>query len=268
MLGPPSTSSVLRMLMLASMNGMRETAGASAGQCREPRQRLLEEARAPRGLLAVPGEHLQRQDTSARKRSTARICVKRTVRSRAARERSPAATTSPRAAAHARRPEVPRPASRSTPRSLAREAQRVRSRARERAHDRQQQREREHPLAQADLAEPGHVHGAERDDRVHADARERQPEPAAENGHERVLGDELPHQAPAARAERGAHQELALARDAAREQQARDIRPRDQEQQRDRAMAPQRLSHARRGAPRAGPRGCRVGVDARYSLAS
>ncbi len=55
---------------------------------------------------------------------------------------------------------------------------------------------------------------------------------AAADGNQNVLGQELPSQTPTAGAERGPHGDLALARDATREREAREVRAADQHDER------------------------------------
>ena len=61
------------------------------------------------------------------------------------------------------------------------------------------------------------------------------PSDAGGEREDQALGQQLPHQPPAARAERRADGHLALARRRPRQQQVRDVRARDQQQQPDRA---------------------------------
>ena len=68
---------------------------------------------------------------------------------------------------------------------------------------------------------------------VAASVRERGAERATSTGEQQRLGKRLAYQAKAARAERHAHGQLLLPRCGAREQEARDVRARDQEEQAD-----------------------------------
>jgi hypothetical protein len=61
------------------------------------------------------------------------------------------------------------------------------------------------------------------------------PQRGAEQGEDQTLGEELPDDAPAIRAERGPNGNLALSGRAARQQQVRDVGARNQEHERDRA---------------------------------
>ena len=61
------------------------------------------------------------------------------------------------------------------------------------------------------------------------------PSVAADQAQQDRLGDELANQPRAARADRGAHRQLALPRRAARQQQVRDVGARDEQHQSDRA---------------------------------
>ena len=58
---------------------------------------------------------------------------------------------------------------------------------------------------------------------------------AAGDRQQRALGQQLPHQPPASRAERGAHRQLAIAPQHARERQVGDVRARDQQHEPGRA---------------------------------
>ena len=71
-------------------------------------------------------------------------------------------------------------------------------------------------------------HDGRRD--AHDRPREPEPEGAADRRQHRALGQELPREAPAARADGRPHRQLALPRQAARQKQVRDIRAGNQQQ--------------------------------------
>ena len=75
----------------------------------------------------------------------------------------------------------------------------------------------------------------QRSERVEAPGREGNAERAAGERQEGALGEELPHHAPAAGAERDADGDLALPRGGAREHEVADVGSGDQEHERDRA---------------------------------
>ena len=75
----------------------------------------------------------------------------------------------------------------------------------------------------------------QRSERVEAPGRERDADRAAGERQEGALGEELPHHAPAAGAERDADGDLALPRGGAREHEVADVGSGDQEHERDRA---------------------------------
>ena len=68
--------------------------------------------------------------------------------------------------------------------------------------------------------------------------------PGGEREHE-ALGQQLPDDLPAGRAQRRAHRHLARPRGRARQHQVRDVRARDEQHQPDRAHQDERASFAR-----------------------
>jgi hypothetical protein len=95
-----------------------------------------------------------------------------------------------------------------------------------------------------------------RDRQLDEPAAERQPEQASGRTEQDALREHLAGEAATARAQRGAHRELALARDAARERQVREVRAADQqhadhgaeqdERHRARALVHRRVAEAER----------------------
>ena len=73
-------------------------------------------------------------------------------------------------------------------------------------------------------------------ERLHARAREQQPEHAADHREQHAFGHELAQQPAAAGAERRAHGKLAMTRLRAREQQVGEVRARDQQHEPDRRL--------------------------------
>ena len=73
------------------------------------------------------------------------------------------------------------------------------------------------------------------DQRINAELRQPQAGDAAEEGQHQAFGDQLPDQAPAAAADRGAHRQLALARGRSHQQQVGDVGAGDQQHEHDRA---------------------------------
>ena len=124
------------------------------------------------------------------------------------------------------------------------------------------QREQQNGPVQRNLLRPGRELSGERDEQIHRDRREEEADDGAGERQQRALGQELPDQAPSARAERHPDRQLALALQQPREEQVGDARaddeeekPRGAEQNPERRPEPARQlvaqRHRRRGEPRA-----------------
>ena len=115
-------------------------------------------------------------------------------------------------------------------------------------HRRDRQREQQHGHVDGDLGLVGdRIRRHERQDDSQRTVGERRAGHAARHRQKHALGQQLPHQTPAAAAERGAHRHLPLPARGSREQQVRDIGARNQQQQADRAKEdPQVLADAAR----------------------
>ena len=99
----------------------------------------------------------------------------------------------------------------------------------------------------ANLVEAREIRGRERGHGGGQRDADGDAERAAEERDDEAFGEELTHQAAASRAERGAHRQLAAARAAAREEQIREVRARNQQHQRDtRRQHHQRRPHSHR----------------------
>jgi hypothetical protein len=98
---------------------------------------------------------------------------------------------------------------------------------------RQARGEAEHRPAQRDLVEPRQVGRREGQQPAHAERGDHHARQAAGRRQHERLGDELPRDPAASRAERVADREFALARGSLREEQVRHVRARDEEQEED-----------------------------------
>ena len=121
---------------------------------------------------------------------------------------------------------------------------------------RQPEGEREHPAVDRHLRRAGREQGRERHQQVEAQPRDEQAEGAGREGEEARLGDELPQQAAAARAEGRPEGELALAPAHPRHGEVGDVGARDeqheggggeQDQQRGAGLARQLFGEGQRG---------------------
>ena len=83
----------------------------------------------------------------------------------------------------------------------------------------------------ADVFQPGHGHRRSGDQRLDEHDREHDAERRPDHGQDDALGEELHHEPATARPDRRADGHLALARRRPRQQQARDIRARDEQQE-------------------------------------
>ena len=97
--------------------------------------------------------------------------------------------------------------------------------------DRNAEREDQHDRIQRDLARARRKPADERGQHVDGQPRDADADGAADHGEQRALGQQLPHQAAAAGAERGAHRQLAIAAQHPRQREVGDIRARDQQHQ-------------------------------------
>ena len=119
-----------------------------------------------------------------------------------------------------------------------RPASRRHQRRREPEQDRREQREddgKEHDGAiDFGFGEERQRRSGERDEDASCDRRQQQPKPAAERRQQHALGDELPHETPAAGAERAPNRHLPRATGGAAELKVRDVHADDQEHGADR----------------------------------
>jgi len=99
--------------------------------------------------------------------------------------------------------------------------------------DRDAKREQEDPPVQRDLERAGNAVGIGGEERAQAPEADGRAERAADERKQDALGQELPEQASARCAERGANRELALARFGTREDQVGQVRARDEEDEAD-----------------------------------
>ena len=109
----------------------------------------------------------------------------------------------------------------------ARAAQRGREPGQERGRERGDDTARDCPRVDAHGVEPREIGRGHRGRKPYERRRETQSERAADAGEHEAFGEQLPRQTTAAGAERRADGQLALARDAAREKQVRDVRAGD-----------------------------------------
>ncbi len=111
-------------------------------------------------------------------------------------------------------------------------------------HDRQGGREREHGRVDVDGLQSRQARRADLHEGVDAPDRDQQAERAAGRREQHALGQELPHQARAAGAQRAANGNLPLPDRRAREQQVRDVGAGDQQHEADRGeQRQQRRTH-------------------------
>ena len=118
-------------------------------------------------------------------------------------------------------------------------------------------RERQHARVDADAARgAATATGVAATSSLHRSHRDGDAERRAHHGEQHALGEELPDQAAAARADRRAHRDFALAHGRAREQQARDVGAGDHQQERRRAeqREQRRAEDSRRPRSRAASR--------------
>ena len=132
-------------------------------------------------------------------------------------------------------------------RSIARRLQRRNQAEDEAGGERDDRGERQHAPVDADAgpvdADARNVAGVDGQQRADADHADHQPEHAAHRRQHDALGQQLPHDAAAAGADRGADRDLALADGRAHQQQVGDVGARDQQDEGDRAQQhPQRRS--------------------------
>ena len=236
------------MLMLAeegswdSSSDVPDGGRLHTGQRREPLDELIVERRHPGGLAVLGARKLQTQGQNAGRRKS-RVSVVQRDEAADQQTRADEQHQRDRKLAHGERRAQPPSPDTLGPASAAffqmhagiaaRRVQRREDADENAADQRCGGGVREHLRVDGDVGQARQRSRRKRSQQVHAPGGEHQSRGAAKQRDDQALGEQLAQQPRTAGAERGANRQLAVARRRARQQQVRDIRARDEQDERD-----------------------------------
>ena len=114
-----------------------------------------------------------------------------------------------------------------------RRTQRRNEAAQDRRDETGQYREGQHPWIDGDRLEAGQILRSEREQRLDATPRQREPQDRSDDSDDQAFGQHLAHELQPSRADRGAHRQFATASRGTHDEQVRDVRTGDEQDERD-----------------------------------